>query len=96
MPLWPLNPLFHLQTPVHELVGYSVRDLQACGVTYEQMRQAGITPGLMQTFHFSLQEWMQLGFAHDHVVEMNEMHCRMLFGTTMGSVLSEMLTLAPL
>lgn len=76
----PLNPLTMLKVPLDTLFAYSAAKLQSYGVTYAQMVEAGLTPGTMQFFHFSLLDWVSLGLTKHDVHCITEGTCVLLFG----------------
>lgn len=76
----PLNPLRHLKLPVDALFGCSFHQLQKYGITFDEMVEAGLSPGTMALFHFSLQEWKSLGMSDEHIHRMTEAQCVRLFG----------------
>ena len=80
MTAWPLNPLVHLKTPVDKLISHGADSLRKYGVTFAQMRQAGLSYDMMQLFHFSLLEWQTLGFALVHAQHLSDTQARLLFG----------------
>ena len=83
---WPLNPLVHLQTPVDELRSHSAADLRQYGVSFAQMRDAGLTHDTMLLFHFSLAEWQSLGFSQADACALTDTQARLLFGMSARDV----------
>lgn len=78
--LLPLNPLRDLKITVDKLIQFSSSDLLSFGVTYDEMKDAGMNPVMMSLFHFSLSEWMDLGFTVSHVDYMTSAETNSLFG----------------
>eukprot|EP00961_Rhodomonas_salina_P089548 1204244-Rhodomonas_salina.1 len=80
MNLWPLNPLTHLSATVDDLIGLTAAQINGCSVDYDLLVEHGLTPGMMNIFHFTLNEWISIGFSVLHVNTLKEDECRSLFG----------------
>lgn len=76
----PLNPVSGLKVTVDKLFGFSCSDLLLFGVKYDEMKDAGMTPVMMNLFHFSLSEWMDLGFSVLHLQTLTSVETNSLFG----------------
>ena len=94
MNMWPLNPIVHCEQSIFDLVGNSVLEIKSCGVTYKQLCDAGMTPYSMQLFHFSLREWVTLGFqVSDLDRDFNSAQTFLLFGGDVKTITDEMSSL---
>ena len=82
MKAWPLNPIRDLSLSADKLIGFPSNELMAFGVTFSQLLQNGLHPGLMQMFHFTLSEWTHLGMKPEHIYMMTDAQCMLLFGMT--------------
>lgn len=65
---WPAHPLDHLGGDLSDIMALrpTSRQLRTMGVTYPQLRDAGMTPETMRLLGITFQGWIDLGLTHAH------------------------------
>lgn len=82
--VFPVNPFTDLRADLAEVwqMQWSADALLAMGVTYEQLRQQGMSEDIMSQFGFPLSAWQKLQLRADHVTPRMASH----FGLSVGEV----------
>jgi len=81
MSVFPVNPLTDFAVDLAELwnMQLSVEEMVRMGITYDQLIEKGITPGIMTAFRFPLSAWVSLGFESEHAACMQDPEAQMIF-----------------
>lgn len=82
MTIFPINPLTDMQADLGELwsMGWSSTVLYEMGVTYQQLKDRGLNPAIMQHFNFSLSAWTAMGLTAVHLTHFSDSDTLMVFG----------------
>lgn len=82
MSVFPVNPITDLAMDLGELwrQKWPVDTLLKMNITFDQLRDCGLTFNIMPFFDLSLNSWCKLGFAHKHAVDLNPGLSFKLFG----------------
>ena len=85
---WPLHPLDDLEGDLSHLMlaQYDARVLQRLGITYETLVELEMSWVHMPLFHYTLQDWVLLGFAPRHVDSIPAGQCQTIFGVEIGGI----------
>ena len=82
MSVFPVNPLTDFAVDLAELwnMQCTQEEFTSMGITYDQLIQRGITPGIMSAFQLPLSTWVELGFNKDHAALLEEHETQLVFG----------------
>lgn len=82
MSIFPINPLSDLRVDIGELCvqQWDHETLTSMGVTYEQMKEYGMTPAIMSFYRFPLSGWVALGLKAAHVRDWSDRESIDTFG----------------
>jgi hypothetical protein len=92
MCVFPVNPFEDLGADLAEVwsMRWSIATLARMGVTYEQMKQRGLSPQMMSYFQIPLTGWIDLKFGVSHVEALSCVEIQNIFGVEKEELLSVM------
>ena len=81
---WKANPFTDLHGDLADVISLRAnsKQLQAMNVTYEQLRDNGMTAETMRLMSLSLQGWIDLGFGLRHMEELTDLQLSRVFNMT--------------
>ena len=81
MDVFPVNPLTDLQADLAMVwaMGWSGDEMARMLITYEQLKQRGMTPEIMDKLNMPLSGWKALGLTNDHVEAMTQRQVLQVF-----------------
>ena len=82
MTVFPVNPLTDFGVDLAELwqLRCSGQQLASMGVTFDHLLAKGISPQIMGAFCMPLSEWCDVHFSEEHVLNMQDSDCQLVFG----------------
>lgn len=88
---WDIHPLRDFGTDVVKIgellqAGLSFDALMGCRVKVDDLFKAGMTPDAMILFHFSFQQWLDLGLQKRHVENMSTAQVERVFSLTKNTL----------
>jgi hypothetical protein len=89
MHLWAAHPIRDLKADLGDVIAFqwNARTMRGSGVTYSDLRDAGMTHDTMALFGYTLYEWSTLGFSRADAESMPAASLARLFQLTKADVL---------
>ena len=97
MSVFPINPFEDLGADLAEVwsMRWSIAVLVRMGVTYDQMRQRGLSPQMMSYFQIPLTGWIDLRFDLAHAEALADKDVQAIFGVEKQELICAMKSTLP-
>ena len=87
--VWAAHPVKDLRSDLGDIIGFGwdAKTMRQTGMTYSDLREAGMTHEMMGVFKYTLYEWSTLGFSRADAEEVEAATLARLFCLTKHDVL---------